>query len=417
MISLPLAKIYFKTLLSTSKNNKKGKAFSIALPLIGVTAGVAGFLMVISVMNGFVKELKERLLKFEPHLILECDENRLDLAKINQDKDVKTAFFFDKKDAFALANQKAFSVNVVAFSDQSMKDLGLSDSFFLGKPLNDAPLKKDASAVIIAPGLKKQLSLSFGDEFTLFPLERDPQNLNLDFFQYPVYAYDVFRARNHEMDQKWILTSFEVFSELFFTPKDQLNRRIWIQLFDPFENKNVARRLSKMFDLKKENIFFWQDRNQTLLKALKLERWAVLFVLNLVVLVSCFSIAITLILFIKKRTKEMAILMTLGLPRRQLKNLYLLIGLTIGLSGVVLGTVISLICLYWMKEAWGFDLMNRFLLFLGLSSLPNLPVAFSLFDFVFCSVLTVILSGFASYWPTRLVNSVNVTDVLSKRVL
>lgn len=411
---------YLRVFFSSSwkKRPKEKRVFSFLLPLLGVAVGVSGFLFVISVMNGFVARLKERLLLFEPHLLVECSDLNFCLKKLEEDERVEKAFFFRRTEAFLKVEDRLRAVVVASLDDKDLVKMVWSSFYGHQLLLEGSNLRKGSAPFALGVFLKQDLKLKREEEAALIPLKGSEGSLNLNFFHYPVYLDDFFYTHHQEIDREWVLLSPAFFEEFSFGLKERFSQKIWVQLFEPFHVQSFwedfQSRLPSSLFLESST---WEERNQNLLKALQLERWAVLFVLLMVLVVSCFSISLSLVLFLRRRIKEMAILLSLGLSRNQLKRLYLTIGFLIGVMGFFLGWGGAFLGLKLLSNEWFLFYLNQVLSFFHLEKVSALPVLFSQRDFCFCGLISLFLSLLASYWPTRILNGVSLTDVLSKRVV
>ncbi len=154
----------------------------------------------------------------------------------------------------------------------------------------------------------------------------------------------------------------------------------------------------------------WTESNKALLKALRLERWGMSFVLYMVILVGCFSITITLVLAVRRKAREMAILRSLGLRRIDLGLLYLFKGGSIGLAGVLLGLSVGLILLQFVSKVPLPILQDAY-------SGRGLPVLISWPDLFMVSLGSLLLSIAASVWPAIEVMRIDPVETLSDRAV
>lgn len=418
--------LLFRYLVSSwmARKTRSQATIGVLLPILGVGIGVCAFTVVLSVMAGFVEGLKGRLLGLESHIEIIVSEGfgRVPakpelIEKLPQwSSEVVAATPFQKGDAILMSNSRPTTVTLLGLDpDLGKRATGFEGFFLSEKDLgvlgSDQPVlgvfpETRFPPIVLGRDLLGILGVDVGDRITLVSTTPEEGPLGLAPKQYPVVVADAFSSGSPQHDAKLALVSLSLASD-FFDAGDEWAGVI-VKLKNPLEADQVARALDvhlKGLGLRAKP---WTESNKALLRALKLERWGMSFVLSMVIIVGCFSITITLVLAVKRKGREMAVLRALGLERRDLGRLYLLKGLTVGLIGV----------------GWGLGLGLAILAVISRVQIPLLTSAYSgrplpvLIDWgtlAFVSAGSVVLAVIAAVWPAAEVMRIDVVETLSDR--
>jgi lipoprotein-releasing system permease protein len=209
----------------------------------------------------------------------------------------------------------------------------------------------------------------------------------------------IFNSGLADFDNNIALINLDTLDDFFdFEKKD---RNLEIYLKDPKNIEKQKQIVQKIFN--QEFIYTWADMNSSLFSALKVERNVMFIILTLIIIVAAFNIISGLTILIKNKTKEIAILKTLGLNNTSIKKSFFLTGLTIGflatLSGITLGTIFSLNIekvRIFFSTVFKLEIFPSDIYFLEeLPSEINLPSIFTIF------ILSILVSAIASYIPAR----------------
>ena len=191
--------------------------------------------------------------------------------------------------------------------------------------------------------------------------------------------------------------------------KDQ---NIEIYLKDPLKANSYKEKIQKL----DQNYFVytWSDLNKSLFSALKVERNVMFIILTLIVVVAAFNIISGLTILIKNKTKEIAILKTLGLSNQSIKKTFFLTGLTIGffatISGIILGIIFSLniekIRIF-LLTAFKFEIFPS-----DIYLLEKLPSEINFNSILIVFLMSLIISAIASYIPAMKISKMNTFRAL-----
>ncbi|MEN9529221.1 MAG: hypothetical protein RI932_1094 [Pseudomonadota bacterium] len=414
----------------TARKRKSQAAFGVVLPIVGIAVGVCAFTVVLSVMGGFVHGLKKRLLGVEPHIEIVVREGfgRIPasptlLQRLPQiSNEIISVSPFIKSDVIIQSSRKPMTALLWGVDTQKAEKVMRFESYFLNSDSRFVDLADDAEAenilqeenqstgtfptLFAGEKLLDVLESSVGDRLTLISTQPDEGLGGFAPTQQPVVVAGAFHTGSLTHDSKVIFARLELVQKFLDAPGEWSG--IQVALKEPLEAESVALKLNEALKVDGLRAKPWTESNKALLKALRLERWGMSFVLYMVILVGCFSITITLVLAVRRKAREMAILRSIGLRRVDLGLLYLFKGGSIGLVGVALGLSIGLLLL---------QVVSKIPLSIIEDAYPGhgLPVLVSWGDLISVSVGSLLLSIVAAIWPALEVMRIDPVETLSDR--
>ena len=220
----------------------------------------------------------------------------------------------------------------------------------------------------------------------------------------------IFNTGFLEFDQNVIFLNIQDVLSIF--DKNQKDQNIEIYLEDPLKANSIKNKIQNI----DQNYFIytWSDLNKSLFSALKVERNVMFIILSLIIIVAAFNIISGLTILIKNKTKEIAILKTLGLSNQSIKKTFFLTGLTIGflatISGIILGTLFSLNIeklRIFLSTVFSFEIFPSDIYFLD--QLPS-EINFSSVFIIF--FISIFISALASYLPAMRISKMNTFRAL-----
>lgn len=413
----------------TARRRKLQATFGIALPVFGIAVGVCAFTVVLSVMGGFVQGLKKRLLGVEPHLeivvregfgrIPEQPQLLQDLPRLS--KEIVAVAPFLKTDAIVQSERKPMTALLWGVDPKYAESVMHFKSYFSAPDLSFALLSEDAvedeelnskasenrfPSLYAGEKLLEILDAAPGNRLTLVSTQPDEGLGGFAPVQQPVVVTGSFQTGSMTHDSKVLFARIDLVQKFMNAPGEWSG--IQVSIREPLEAETVARQIDSQLQKIGLRAKPWTESNKALLKALRLERWGMSFVLYMVILVGCFSITITLVLAVRRKAREMAILRSIGLRRVDLGLLYLCKGASIGLFGVIIGLASGLILL---------QIVSRIPLSIIEDAYPGrgLPVLLSWPDLLLVSAGSLLLSVIAAIWPALEVMRIDPVETLSDR--
>ncbi len=417
--------VIFRYLISSwlTRRTRSRAAIGVFLPMLGVAVGVAAFVIVLSVMSGFVRNLESRLLAVDSHIEVIVKDGfgyipaNPDLLNIilKAHPSIVAASPFQRGDAIL---QSSASVGTVVLwgietatalrsSDLEQKT-GLRNLRIVDRETVPTNVEPSAAfpSVIVGHQILSLLGAEPGDRLTLSAVVAEEGPAGMAPKQFPVVAIDELQTGSPAFDSKVVIASLDFVNRFFDT--DGMWAGVQVRVRDVLSMEAIT----KALDIKLEPLNLraksWSEANKAYVRALKLERWAMKFVMFVVILVACFSITITLVLAVKRKAREMAILRALGMQKKDLGIIFLLHGAGIGSVGVGVGLVLSYVILELVR--------GNLLAFITVAySSGPLPVHVYWPDVILISLGSVLLSVLASLWPAFEVMRIDVVETISER--
>lgn len=390
-------------------------AVGTVVPMSGVAVGVFAFVVVLGIMSGFVENIKKELIKLTPHVQIvstnpgqNLQQNFAFLQEIQNVNQEQIQFLapFQLGSSIIQSDNQATLITLEGIDpDTSPAVLDVTNFLVAGFGLSDLDAKTNFPSVIIGRDLALQLNLNIDSVVTLISVQFDE---GFAPTQMPVLVRGIYDTGRTYLDSKIVYISLNNANRFFASPKTW--KGVQLKLSDPFDSDTVVQQLNQFFKKNEYNLVAqsWTSKNSALLKALFLEHLGMILVMTMIILVGCFSITITLLLSLHRKTRELAILRGLGLTQKDLGYLYLGQGFVIGLSGVLIGLSLGLLTLY-IAHNYQIPFIT------GLYSRTSLPIKINAFDIVIVSVGSVLLATISAFWPAYKARHLNVIDVLAIR--
>ena len=308
---------------------------------LGIMLGVAILIIVMSVMNGFKTDLTKKILGLNPHIVIQPNSFTIDneyLLKLRQEfQDISISKTFSGE-GIVISNDKAKGV-ILKGVNQNEKKI----SEFLEKNIVSGKIEEfNKNSIFIGSELAFNLNLKEGDYTSLMSSAFVATPLGNLQKQENFRVEGIFKTGFIEFDQNIIFLNTNDALSIF--DKDLKDQNIEIYLNDPLKADRYKEKIEKL----NQNYFIytWTDLNKSFFSALKVERNVMFIILTLIIIVAAFNIISGLTILIKNKTKEIAILKTLGLNNTSIKKTFFLTGFSIGffasISGVILGVLFSL---------------------------------------------------------------------------
>ena len=314
--------------------------------LVGIALGVATLIIVMSVMGGFQVDLLNRILGFNGHLGVYPAGGALAnytqvAARIRAVPGVVSAApVVDGQVLLQGGNQNAGGlVRGIAPGDfRQMK--AVSDHIVAGT-LRDF---QGEDAVAIGVGLARKFGLGVGDELTLV----SPQGAATAFGTIPrVRAYHVvavFQVGMNEYDTNFVFLPIEA-AQIFFQVPDSASH-IEVSIADAQDVSAVSRAVGTALAGTGVRVLDWQQNNNSFFAAVQVERNVMFLILTLIILVAAFNVVSSLIMMVKDKTRDIAVLRTIGAGRGAVMRIFLMAGASVGVTGTLLGVLLGvLFCL------------------------------------------------------------------------
>ena len=312
----------------------------------GITLGVAILIIVMSVMNGFRTELINKILGFNPHIIvkpydIEIKKDYMEkLLKLNDDI-TRTSLTFNGQ-GILISKQNTTGIMIRSYLGNDIDKIELINNGIIDGNLKDF----NKSTISIGKELAISLDLVVGDRIVLM----STANIQTPFGNIPIQEKyqisSVFSTGLAEFDQNVIFMHFDGASSLFELTEKDLNLELFVK--NPENVENIKNEVQKIFS--QYYVYSWADLNKSFFGALKVERNVMFIILTLIIIVAAFNIISGLTILVKNKTKEIAILRTLGVSKKSIAKIFFITGFTIGLLATFSGVLIGILFSYYIEE-------------------------------------------------------------------
>ena len=376
---------------------------------VGIMLGVAILIIVMSVMNGFRTDLTNKILGLNAHITIEPNASTISKKFINDLKkrfnNIELSQNYNGQ-AISMSKDNAKGLIVKGLNKNNFNNLEfLKDGIKTG----DYKKFKDGS-ILIGKELAFDLDLSAGDNLIIMsssfistPLGQVPK-------QESYKIAGVFSSGFYEFDQNVVFLNISDVLSLFNKTEENLNIEIFLN--NPTNANIVKEEIKKLND--NFYIYTWIDLNKSFFNALKVERNVMFIILTLIIIVAAFNIISGLTILIKNKTREIAILKTLGLSNNSIVKIFFLTGLTIGffasITGVLLGSLFSIYIenvRAFISTIFNFEIFPSDIYFLD-----SLPSELNIESTIIIFILSLFITAIASYFPARAILKMKITEAL-----
>lgn len=325
---------------SRAKRRNGFISFISAISMIGIALGVWAIISVISVMNGFAKELRGSILDVTPHITISGSGGWLsDWESLGQSLDSNSAIKGHAPYIFTqglLTNNGAVTGGLIRgiLPEEEVK-VGVVQNFMQLGSFDD--LQKGKYRVVLGDGLAATLRANIGDKVTLISPQGQstPAGLVPRLRRFEVVG--IFGGVGpHGYSDNLAFVHMGDAAKLF-KAKDLVSG-VRVTLDDPYSAPQLSTELAAQLDYK-YFVSSWAQQHQDFFKALQLERTMVFIIMFLIVAVAAINIVSTLVMVVTDKRADIAILRTIGLAPSKVMGIFFIQGLTSGVVGTLIGTV------------------------------------------------------------------------------
>jgi lipoprotein-releasing system permease protein len=331
----------------------KGEGFIFlvaAISLVAVALGVAALIIVMSVMNGFRAELFDKIVGLNGHAVVQGYDGRLAdwqviAAQARNTPGVTSATPLIETPLMATANGRFEGVLVRGMRVEDIRANKTINSNVLAGDIRS--LTPGSNKVALGSRLAETLGAYPGSQITLWNPDGRSTVMGTVPREVTYTVGAVFEIGAYDYDKAFVLLPMKDAQQLLLLG-DQVGM-IEIQTTDPDRVQEILQPLRKML-VGKAVVIDWRQMNSALFQALEVERVAMFVVLSLIVLVAVFNILSSLIMLVRAKTRDIAILRTMGASRRGMMKVFVTVGVTIGSLGIILGIILGAIFLFFRQD-------------------------------------------------------------------
>ena len=370
---------------------------------IGISLGVAVLIIVMSVMNGFRSELIDKIVGFNAHITVQPYEKPINKDKLNN-KNLELIsndlIFSNSGEAIILKDTNLKGILLRGYQSQDFKKSKIFNKKFYIEN-NNILLNNYIS---IGKELSFTLNLKVGDDITLMSSAGVETIVGSLPKQKTFLVSSIFESGLSDFDNNIAFINLDTLEEFFNLNKKDRNLEIFLHNPQNIEyQKSIVQN-----NFPNEFVYTWSDMNSSLFSALKVERNVMFIILSLIIIVAAFNIISGLTILVKNKTRDIAILKSIGVLNKSIVKIFFLIGVIIGTSATFFGIILGVAFSMYVENLREF-LSNMFNISLFpeeiyfLSSMPSEINLFSILVISVCSIsITIIVSIFPALNAAKL---------------
>ncbi|MEE4205603.1 MAG: lipoprotein-releasing ABC transporter permease subunit [Erythrobacter sp.] len=396
----------------------KGEAF-IAL-VAGISVGVvmlsvAMLVIVMSVMNGFRGELLDKIVGLNGHAIVQAYGGKLDnwesvLADVRETEGVTSASPLIEQPLLVSFNGRTVAILVRGQTEEDIEELGekvvAGEIEALGSDPGD-----EAGVVAIGSRLAQNIGARVGDTITIINPQGRSTPFGTSIRQVPYEVGAIFEVGVYDYDEKFIIMPIPDAQTLLLMEDSIGMIEVTVEnadrvgeILQPVKEKLAGRAV----------VSDWKTINAALFEALQVERAAMGFALSFMVLVAAFNILSSLVMLVRAKTRDIAIMRTMGATRRSLLKIFVTTGTTIGAIGTIAGLILGAVVLLFREQivqaiafVTGQELWDPEVRFLS-----TMPARADPWEIAAITALALVLSFLATLYPALKAANTDPVQVL-----
>ena len=362
---------------------------------IGISLGVAVLIIVMSVMNGFRTELVGKIIGFNPHAVIKPYETPINenLFKNSEIVNLSRTLVYSNSGEGVLIN-KDYTKGLLlrGYLPDDFKKLSIVQNinFFGNQKINPKFIS-----------IGKELSFNYDLKVWDKVLIMSPQGVETIIGSLPrqeTFIVDsIFDSEIADFDLNIAFINLNDLESLFNLNQDKRNLEIYLR--EPKKIENTKLKLQNIFQ--DYFVYTWADLNKSLFSALKVERNVMFIILTLIIIVAAFNIISGLTIFVKNKTREIAILKSIGVQNKSITKIFFLIGFTIGSLATLFGIILGVVFSYnveairnMLSTVFGISLFPEEIYFLS-----QMPSEINPGSIILISICSIIITSIVSIYP------------------
>lgn len=382
--------------------DKKNPFISISavLAFIGVAIGVMVLILSMAIMNGTAKEFEKKLFTMNyPLTIYSKFSNNINEELLNKlEKEFDYLKFSPYISTQAISQNGNNMSGGVIFGVDSKKEALINPIY--AQAIQNRVL--DKYDLITGIAIADKLNLNEGTKTTLYFTELNPSGFSMLPKMKRFTYINSFTSGLNAYDKAYMYTSIEALQTLL-KKDDKSYDGIHVYSDDAFKDIEKIRTYLEDYGV---GVVGWWQQNGNFFAAMKMEKTALFIVLMLIILVASLNIISSLLMTVMSRRKEIALLLSMGASRDEIKSIFLKLGIIIGFSGIIIGICLGFIG-YWFLDT--FDIVS---LPADVYGSAKLPLDLAIGDFISIVIGASIIVALSSYYPASKATKIDVIDVL-----
>ena len=394
-----------------AKRRSQLVSFISLIAMLGMTVGVALLLVVLSVMNGFDLEMRNRILGLVPHITIQSYGEEADWKGVEsiimKHNEVAAVAPFSQIGGMLLRGTDVESVMIYGIDSEREQSVSIIDDFIDSKQLSS--LNGQSSQIIMGEALSKRLGLDIGDNVTvMIPAENTKGQLTPKFKRFTLAA--AFKTGT-EIDQSIALIAIDTADELI--GGNQSARGLRVLLNDTFTAPRVAWELEQNLPLGYVSRD-WTRSHGNLYSAIQLSKQLVGLMLLTIIAVAAFNVVSALVMIVTDKQADIAILRTLGASPKGIMATFMIQGTVVGVVGTLFGVIIGVLLSVSVTGivSWLEGVFNHQFLQSDVYPIDYLPSDLRVSDIMIVAGTALLMSLLATIYPAWRASRVQPADAL-----
>ena len=362
---------------------------------IGISLGVAVLIIVMSVMNGFRSDLIKKINGFNSHATIQSYNGQFNLNKIDNSNlvsQIDGVMISNNGEGIIIKEKISKGILLRGYKKDDFKNLNIvkNKDFSGSKILN----KKGIS---ISREMGYDLGLDIGDKLSLVFSSFEDTIIGSLPKQKTFQITSFYNSGFNDFDKNIAFINIEDLENQLNLKPD--SRFLEVYFKDPTDIKKIKNDLARLFP--NELIYTWSDLNKPLFSALKVERNVMFIILSLIIVVAAFNIISGLTILVKNKTREIAILKSIGVKNKSIRKIFFLVGFIIGLSSTIFGVILGIIFSIYIENIRQFisNLFNLTLFPEEIYFLSTMPYELDFKSIFLISICSIISTCLVSLFP------------------
>ena len=363
---------------------------------IGISLGVAVLIIVMSVMNGFRTELINKIVGFNSHIIIQPYEKQININKIKSSSlkiISKNLILSNSSEAIIIREQSSKGILLRGYLENDFSKLELvNNKNFIGKNK-----KLEKNFISIGKELSFNLDLEIGDNITIMSSSGVETIIGNLPKQKTFTVLSIFDSGLADFDNNIVFLNLETLEE--FSSLSEKDRNLEIYLKNPQKIQNQKNIVQNVFP--NDLVSTWADMNRSLFSALKVERNVMFIILSLIIIVAAFNIISGLTILVKNKTKDIAILKSIGVLNNSIIKIFFCVGVIIGTTATFFGILIGVIFSYYVENIREFisSTFNITLFPEEIYFLSTMPSEIDITSIILISICSIFITILVSIFP------------------
>lgn len=360
------------------------RKFQSIFSTLGIAIAVTVFIVSLTVSNGLGRNMISSLLTMSPHILIKHKQKNFfenyDEAVENLKKVDGVKAVIPKINSQSIIKSQGFARGVLAYGimpNNVKNDLDL-------RIISGNNNIEELNSILVGEELAKGMGLKVGQEVSLVSAENKEIKL---------IVRGIFKTGFLEYDTNLAIVPMKTMQIL--AEQGEVATDIWLKTINPQKVENVEKKIisNNVIPHLEYGIMDWKMINQSLLNAVRFEKFVLVAILSLLLLIASFAVSVILNMVVREKIKDIGILKSIGYTNKNIRRIFMIEGLLLGFFGMIMGSILSPIILFILKILFKVFMRN------GTYYLEELPLYISANELIIIYVVTVIVIFISTIFP------------------